>query len=140
MHDTNELNIAKLNDGIIQERFRYELDKVIENIKDPNVDSDKKRQIIITLDITPSNNFDSAINIEAVVKSKLLPEKTSKVVALYGEGMTGEMEVNELKTNQRGQMYFDEKAQLRTDTGQKIEEVETESKKVIKFNKKAGEM
>lgn len=42
-------NLSEMSNGAVNERFNYELQKVVENICDPNTDPKKKRKITLTM-------------------------------------------------------------------------------------------
>lgn len=44
-----EINLSKLADGAVQERFQQELHKVFDNLLDPNTDWKKARKLQLTL-------------------------------------------------------------------------------------------
>ncbi|EHU4989708.1 hypothetical protein C6807_RS13445, partial [Enterococcus faecalis] len=98
--------LSGISEGGLQERFDYELAQVINNINDPNTDPTKKRKITIDLTIIP-DEYREDILIDYQVKSKLVPREalTSKII--IGQDGKGKPLANELKSGQRGQMYFD---------------------------------
>lgn len=68
----DEKSIMDMCMGAFKERVDYEMTRVIQNILDQNTHADKKRQIIVTLDIIPSADRER-VNVSALVKSKLAP-------------------------------------------------------------------
>jgi hypothetical protein len=69
--------ITDINSGSIDELFKREWPKVLENIGDPATEAQAKRKIIIEIEIVPSKNRDSAT---VVTKSKatLAPAKSDQ--------------------------------------------------------------
>lgn len=65
-------NLDDLMDGALTERFNYELDRVLNNVYDPNTSPCKKRRIQIVVDITPNERRDAA-EFKVDVKSTLAP-------------------------------------------------------------------
>lgn len=126
----NKINVklGELDEGALQERFEYEMKKVIENISDPNTDFKKKRKITIDLEIT-TDEYRDQIYIEHEVKSKLTPREKRTTKALINVDMEGNVIANELKSGEKGQMYFDaDDSTLKDDTGKPVEQIESESK------------
>ncbi|KRK83443.1 hypothetical protein FC78_GL001399 [Companilactobacillus bobalius DSM 19674] len=117
-----------MSNGGVQEKFEQELKKVSENILDENTDAKKKRSVTITLTYLPNDNRD-AISVYSEVKSKLVPQNGVSTTLLVGRNDdTGAIEANELKSGIKGQTYIDDNGDLRTDTGEKIENVENKDK------------
>jgi len=117
-------DLSTMSNGGVQEKFEQELKKVSENIIDPNTDAKKKRSITITLTYAPNENRD-AISVDAEIKSKLVPQNGVSTTLLVGRNSnTGSIEANELKSGAKGQTYFDDKGDVRTDTGEKVDDVE----------------
>lgn len=55
------MNLAELAGGAVAERFDLEMQKVLDNIMDPNTDSKKARKISLTLTFKTDENRDVAI-------------------------------------------------------------------------------
>jgi len=120
------VNLSELNEGSLQERFNYEVARVAQNVMDPNTDPDKKRKITLTLTIVGDEQRDQLF-IDAECKSTLVPRKNVNAKVLIdtdGENIYA----NELKSNQRGQMFFDTDSRLKDDKGTPVEEIEKEEK------------
>lgn len=128
----NEVLLSELNEGALQERFNFELAQVVKNILDPNTDPDKKRKI--TIDVTVlSDEYREDLIFDVQVKSKLAPRDNVSARVLIGKNAKGEAIANELKSGQRGQLYFDEKdSTLKDDKGTPVTEIE-ETDKIKKF-------
>lgn len=133
-------NLSELAEGSLQERFDHEMAKIAENIMDLNTDPEKKRKITITLTMT-ADEYRDEISLEAEVKSTLVPRKAVSTRALIDSDGT-DIYVNELKSGQKGQMFFDPTdSKLKDDHGKPVEEIEQEqteqqvkkSNGVIKF-------
>ena len=124
-----------MNEGALQERFDFELEQVTKNILDPNTDPDKKRKI--TIDITVlSDEYREDMVFDCQIKSKLAPRENVSSRVLIGKNAKGEVVTNELKSGQRGQMYFDpEDSELKDDKGTPVTEIEKiqETEKIKKF-------
>ena len=88
----------------------------------------QKRKITIDLTIIP-DEYREDILIDYQVKSKLVPREalTSKII--IGQDGKGKPLANELKSGQRGQMYFDpDDSELKDDKGTPVEEIEETDK------------
>ncbi len=131
----NKVLLSELNEGALQERFDFELEQVTKNILDPNTDPDKKRKI--TIDITVlSAEYREDMVFDCQIKSKLAPRENVSSRVLIGKNAKGEVVTNELKSGQRGQMYFDpEDSELKDDKGTPVTEIEKiqETDKIKKF-------
>lgn len=132
-----KLDLSSLAGGGLQEKVDKELAAVIENLLDLNTDAKAKRKVAITL--TMSANDDRSIVETAIdIKSTLAPQKGVATTVLIGRDIdTGEVHANELKSGVLGQTYFDDNGDMRTDTGELIEEIEKKSTpEIIDFNQK----
>lgn len=102
----NAQSILDLARGAIKERTEVELQKIVENISDPNTDAKKKRQMTITIDFIPDSERQT-INLSVVVKSKLEPTHAiSTGLYITGDGNGNAMAV-ELTPQIPGQMNID---------------------------------
>jgi len=63
-------SILELANGAILERADYELQRIIDNIRDPNTRPDKKRSLVLTIDFLPNFERDN-IRLNVTAKSKL---------------------------------------------------------------------
>lgn len=128
------LDLSKLGDGGLQEKVDRELEKVFDNILDPNTDHKTKRKLVITLTMSADESRE-VVGTSMEVKSTLAPQNGVATTVLVGQ-KDGHVYANELKSSAPGQMYFDDQATLRTDLGEPIEDVEKGiNEDVIDFNK-----
>ena len=51
----NRDSIMRMARGAFEERVDYEMDKVIQNILDPNTKATAKRKITLTIELTPED-------------------------------------------------------------------------------------
>lgn len=129
-------NLSELAEGSLQERFDHEVAKVTENILDLNTDPEKKRKITITVTLTADDHRDLMF-LEAEVKSTLVARKSVGTKVLIDE-LDGDVYANELKSGQKGQMFFDpDDSQLKDDKGKPVDEIEKEQ---ISTTKETGEI
>src|SRR5699024_10563205 len=128
-----DLRLSQLAQGAIQEKLDYELNKVLDNIHDPNTKATDKRTVTIKIDFTPNENRQT-VTVESNFTTKLANVEGGATKVLSGRNMdTGEVEAKELKSNMPGQKVFDSDNQRKTDIGGTIDVVqkELEQKKVI---------
>ena len=136
---TIKLDLSQIGDGGLQEKVDKELEKVIVNILDPNTETKTARKLVITLTMK-SDDTRQTVSTTMEVKSTLAPQKAIATTVLVGQD-DNQVYANELKSSMPGQTYFDDKAILRTDVGEPIEDIEKGiNNDVIDFNKqkKAG--
>jgi repressor of nif and glnA expression len=75
--------LDELMDGALTERFNREMDRVLQNVFDPNTDPKAKRQIQIVIEIAPNEQRDSA-KFKVDVKTKIAPPMAiSQMCFLY---------------------------------------------------------
>lgn len=83
----NVLSIGNICNGALPELFNRELDKVLENINDPDTDADKKRSITIELVFVPfSDRSGAAVELKAKTKLVGVPSVGSTVFIGKHEG------------------------------------------------------
>ena len=118
--------LSEIAEGGLQERFDNELARVVENCMDTNTDSKKKRKITINITVT-TDDFRQDVYLDAEVKSTLAPREnigTRVVMDKSGD----DIYANELRSGQRGQMFFDpQDSTLKDDKGTPVEELEKQS-------------
>lgn len=135
MDKTIKLDLSAIGEGGLQEKVDKELEKVFDNILDPNTDVKTARKLTITLTMK-ADDTRQTVSTAMEVKSTLAPQKGVATTVLVGQ-KDGKVYANELKSAMPGQTYFDEDAVLRTDVGQPIENIEKGiNEDVIDFNKK----
>lgn len=66
----NRDSIMRMARGAFEERVDYEMDKVIQNILDPNTKATAKRKITLTIELTPD---DERRQIQVSVTAKRVP-------------------------------------------------------------------
>ncbi|HEK9698242.1 TPA: hypothetical protein SU594_001826, partial [Streptococcus equi subsp. equi] len=122
MDKTIKLDLSAIGEGGLQEKVDKELEKVFDNILDPNTDIKTKRKLTITLTMAPDETRE-VVSTSMEVKSTLAPQTGVATTVLVGQ-KDGKVYANELKSKIPGQTYFDEEATLRTDIGQPIDDLE----------------
>lgn len=138
MDKTIKLDLSAIGEGSLQEKVDKELEKIFDNILDPNTESKLARKLTITLTMKADESRQT-VSTAMEVKSTLAPQKGTATTVLVGQ-KDGKVYANELLSSMPGQTYFDNEAVLRTDIGEPIEALEKGiNEDVIDFNKqKAG--
>ena len=95
-------SILEMSMGAILERVDYEMEKVLDNILDPNTKATAKRKINVSLEIVPSADRKTIV-VNTVAKSTLCP--TDAIVT--SQPGTGEMVVAEMTPQVPGQYSMD---------------------------------
>lgn len=125
-----KIDLNNFSEGALRERIEQEVQKVLENIADPNTDAKKSRKVTATLTFKANENRKMA-EVIIDVKSTILqasPVATVMLIDHNSESVVGA----ELKSGIAGQTYFDGE-QVRTDTGEPIEVTLEKTDKVIRF-------
>ena len=133
-----DLQLSQLANGAIQEKLDYELQKIFENIHDPNTAPQDKRTVTIKLEFVPDENRQT-IKVNSTISIKLANVKDVSTTVLTGKDLTsGKIEARELKSNIPGQTYFDDEG-IKSDVGVPIDVIEREqNKKIINLQENRG--
>ena len=108
----DSLKIASLARGALEERAGEELQKVLENIADPNTDWKKTRKVTIELALTPMDELRDRIALDIKTKSSLQPNKPISTQLFMGTDRDGNVIAEEYNKGAiPGQVELD------TDTG-----------------------
>ena len=130
------LNLNKLASGGVQENFDMEIEKLLENVQDPNTDAKTPRKLVMTLTLVPDEARE-LIQLDSQIKLTMAPTKSVTTNLIAGLNINGEVEAQELKSGMPGQMYMDDEESLRTDTGVPVEEIENKAVIDLQKSKKA---
>lgn len=98
--------LDELMDGALTERFNMEMDRVLKNVFDPNTDHKTKRQITITVEITP-NEKRTAAGITVDVKSKIAPPVKLSQTCFLWQDDEGNVTATEITQQIPGQIDMD---------------------------------
>lgn len=115
-------NIVDLNnfaDGAVAERFNQELQKVLENIADPNTDPKKARKVTLTVTLKADEKRDLAM-VSVQAKSTLAPAMEVETKLILDYDNNGRVTGAELKSGIKGQTYITEDGEVADDKGNKI--------------------
>jgi len=114
-----KINLQDLSNGAVAERIDIELQKVLENIADPNTDPKKPRKLQVVLTFKADDNRDIAA-LTTQVKSTLVPARPSETKIILDYDERGKVTGAELKSGQKGQLYIDQDGEVADDKGEKI--------------------
>lgn len=97
-------SILEMSQGSILERVDYEMQKVIENILDPNTKPDAKRKLTVTLVLTPSADR-KTITVNTTAKSTLVAtDAITTGLFITNNPSSGELVVAEMVPQIPGQL------------------------------------
>lgn len=105
MENAKEFDLAAFAGGAVSERIQDAIQKVYENIADPNTEVDKTRKLTIELIFKPSKTDREMVDVQVVAKTTLQPRKainSTMVIAKDGNGkvMAQEWEKNVMRGQQ----------------------------------------
>lgn len=115
------IDLNNFASGAVSEKFNAELQRVLDNIADPNTDAKKSRKVTLTVTLKPNDNRDLA-NVSVETKSTIAPPTPIGTSLLIDMDSNGKVTGAELKSSIPGQMYVDENGEVLDDRGQKTEE------------------
>lgn len=98
--------LDELMDGALTERFNYEMERVLQNVFDPNTEPQSKRSITITIGIAPNERRDAA-EFKIEVKSRLAQTKAVSQTMLINQSDDGVVTATELTGQVPGQMNIE---------------------------------
>ncbi len=113
------IDLSGLADGAVSERFQLELQRVLENIADPNTDPKKARTLTLTLTLR-GNELRDIASVSIVAKTKLAPARDVEAHLLIDQDSKGHIVAAELKSGAKGQMYISEDGEVLDDRGQNV--------------------
>lgn len=114
------IDLNTFANGALAERANEELQKILENIADPNTDAKKKRKLTLTITLAADNERD-VIMTNVVAKSTLAPAEPIEAKILMDLDNDGKVTGAELKSGIKGQTFVDvETGEIKEDTGTKI--------------------
>lgn len=121
------VDLNSLANGAVAERFNQELQKVLDNIVDPNTDPKKARSVTLTVSIASNENRELA-NVSVKAVSKLAPAKNIETQIIMDYDNTGKVTGAELKSGIKGQTFLDQDGDVSDDKGNKIINLKQQSK------------
>lgn len=113
------VDLNSFADGAVAERFNLELQKVLENIADPNTDPKKARKLVLTVKVSGNEKRDIA-DVEVEAKLTLAPAKSIESKLIIDRDNNGKIIGSELKSGVKGQTYIDGDGDIADDMENKI--------------------
>lgn len=113
------INLSNFANGAVAERFNIELQKVLENIADPNTDPKKARKLTLTVTVKADENRDIA-NVSIQTKTNLAPAKEIETKIIMDYDTSGKVVGAELQSGAKGQLFIDKEGDIADDTGRKV--------------------
>lgn len=114
------IDLNTFAEGALAERFNHELQRILENIADPNTDAKKKRKLTLTLTLAADDKRDVVLS-TVVAKSTLAPAKDIEAKLIMDLDNEGKVTGAELKSGIKGQTYYDtETGEIQDDRGHKV--------------------
>lgn len=102
------MDMEKFANGAFTSQINRELEKVTENIQDPNTDATAKRRITVVIEFKP-NEARNFVTTGVQAKSTLAPALGAVTALNMGKDLkTGEVEAVEIGNQIPGQMSMDE--------------------------------
>lgn len=96
-------SLSDLMDGSVEERFNRELDKVWDNVYDPNTDPKKARTLTLKVKIIPNERRDSC-DFRVSVQSSLAPYADLTQTVMLSVGADGTITATERTDQVPGQI------------------------------------
>ncbi len=115
--------LDELMDGALTERFNYEMERVLNNVFDPNTSPKAKRQIQIVIEIAPNERRDAA-EFKIDVKSKVAAPIAVAQTVFLAMADDGRVIATEMTNQVPGQIDLDGEVNI---------------PRVIEFNKASAE-
>jgi hypothetical protein len=116
---TKIIDLNTFAEGALSERANAEIQKILENIADPNTDAKKVRKLTLTVSFKADDKRDVVLS-SVVAKSTLAPAKEIEAKLLMDLDGKGKVTGAELKSGIKGQTYMDDEGDVSTDQGEKI--------------------
>lgn len=108
--DERKKSFLELCRGAMLERFDYEMEKVVDNILDPNTPATKPRSITLTLTLKPDGDRKQIFH-ETVVKSKVQPTNPISGSVAVMPDHNGELSLVEMVPQIPGQVNMSNEEQ-----------------------------
>ena len=102
----NRDSILQMARGAFIERVDYEMNKVIDNILDPNTKATAKRKITLTIELAPDDERQT-IGVSVTAKSTLAPTNPVATSLYVTNDNNGELVVAEMVPQVPGQTAMD---------------------------------
>lgn len=113
-------NLNEFAEGAALERFNREMQRVLENIADPNTDPTKKRTLTLTFTLSADDARD-IVTTDVTAKSKLVPANSVGTKLIIDINQKGDLIGQELKSGAKGQTYINDDGDVAEDNGKVID-------------------
>ncbi len=113
------INFNDFADGAVAERLNIEVQKVLQNIADPNTDPKKERKVTLVIKFKADEGRDVTA-VQVAADSKLVPAKSIESKILMDLDSKGRVTGAELKSGVKGQSFITEDGEIAEDTGKVI--------------------
>lgn len=124
------IDLNTFAEGALLKKTTRELQKIFENIHDPNTNPTKTRSITITISLSADEKREY-IDSEISVTSKTVPHKPATAKMIMGKH-EGKVTARELVSGKKGQMFFDTtEGVVKTDAGVPVEKIDQDDQKQI---------
>lgn len=124
-----QVDLSNFANGAVAERFNIELQKVLENIADPNTDPKKARKLQLNITLKGNENRDVA-SVGVQAKSTLAPARDIETSIVLDVDSDGSVVGSELKSGIKGQTFIDDQGEIRDDKGNEI--IEYQKRRTVK--------
>lgn len=114
------IDLEQFADGAVAERFNAELQKVLENIADPNTDAKKVRKLTLTVAFKSADDKRDVVQVSVQAKTTLAPATNIETKLIVDHDTNGEVVGTELQSGVKGQSFIDSDGDISDDTGNKI--------------------
>lgn len=115
-----QVDINNLAGGAMAERINRELQKVAENVMDPNTKADAVRTVTISIKIKPNEARQMGVS-DIEVKSSLAPAKGVPTAFVFDYDREGKAVLKELKTgNDQNQLAMNDNGAVVDGTGESV--------------------
>lgn len=123
------LPVDQLVGGGFQEKLQSEIEKVFENIHDPNTKATDKRMVTAKFTLTPDTDREF-VQLDMDFTTKLAPvEGLSTRILTEKDLSSNTIGAYEFMSNQRGQTFIDDDGDLKADNGEPVDVIEKEMEK-----------
>lgn len=118
--------------GALAEKVNIELQKVLENIADPNTDHKKARKVTVTMTLK-ANEKRNLASVLVDAKSALSPAVGVESELMIDFTPDGKITGAELKSGIRGQAYINDDGEVLDDQGKPLPAEEKVNLKVVQY-------
>ncbi|QHQ75079.1 replication terminator protein [Bacillus pumilus] len=116
---STNINLNSFAEGALKEQFNIELQRILENIADPNTDPKAKRKLTIQVALYGDESRDVVFT-NVVAKSQLAPAREVEAKLFMDTDLQGNVSGAELKSGILGQTYIDDSGDIAEHDGHKI--------------------